>query len=107
MPPALSTESIPATDVITELLHTAHAIGATPTGFAQVNHAAYALLGNLRYADCAVAGEVASGSFKATVNDSPLVKHGTFIIHTANPNAKSITITITVGGVKVTITIRS
>jgi len=95
---------IGATDVIMELLNTAHALGTAPTATAPAfNTSAHVVLG-LRTdpGEVAIPNEQAWGSFKATLKE--VSQHGTFVIHTAK--AKSITITVTIGGVKVTITIR-
>ena len=97
-------------DVLHQLLNAATAIGSASTAAitpVAITPFQYALFG-LRHRDLAAAdGEIASGSLNVKSANSPTdVIPATFVIYNPSVKAKTIVIVITVGGVKITITIK-
>lgn len=92
--------------VLHELLNVAHAMGVASTNSGSINitPVQHALL-RLQHRD--VDGQVASGSLQALLPD-PLsrLNRVPFVVYAPSVKAKTIVIVITVGGVKVTITVR-
>jgi hypothetical protein len=105
----------PNATVLHQLLNAAAAIGssaaaigssATTTKEINITPVQYALFG-LRHRDLAAAdGEIASGSLDVTATGSTDKIPATFVIYNPSVKARTIVIVITVGGVKITITVR-
>jgi hypothetical protein len=88
--------------VLHQLLNVAHAIGNGPTAITPAQH----VLFRLRLSDSAAAdGQIASGSLKIVVPNLGETR-APFVIYAPSVRARTIVIVITVGGVKVTITVR-
>ncbi len=91
-----SAEGASADAVLEELLNTAYLIGIGQTADTRPNSDAYTVLG---FDDAN-----ATGAFN--VSSASGTKHAEFKIHAPSTKARSIVIVITVGGVKIKITIR-
>jgi hypothetical protein len=97
--PILETDKGASADaVLEELLNTAYQIGIGQTADTRPNRDAYTVLG---FDDVN-----ATGAFNVSSPVDKTTKHAEFKIHAPPTKARSIVIVITVGGVKIKITIR-